>query len=153
MLQFLKDLLRWLHRVLDVYEKEQKQQQLQQLEFTVKYRDFVITYQGGSTMKLTDIEKVALSVQPMSAAGNPAPVETAMWTCSDDTVLTVVPGADGLSCEVITTGKIGTARVSVTVDADMGEGVISLEGFADFEVVASQAVSLAVNVGTPEVRV
>ena len=95
---------------------------------------------------LTDIQKVALSIQPVSAAGNPAPVDgVPVWSSSDDTVLTVVAAADGMSAEAVTTGKLGSAQVNVTADADLGEGTKSITGVLDIEVKASDAVSLEVS--------
>lgn len=99
---------------------------------------------------LTDIQKVSLSITPTSAAGNPAPVDGApVWTSSDESVLTVTASADGLSAEAVTTGKLGVAQVSVSADADLGEGVTTITGVLDVEVKASEAVSLAVSAGTP----
>lgn len=99
---------------------------------------------------LTDIQKVSLSITPTSAAGNPAPVDGApVWTSSDESVLTVTASEDGLSAEAVTTGKLGVAQVSVSADADLGEGVTTITGVLDVEVKASEAVSLAVSAGTP----
>lgn len=44
------------------------------------------------------------------------------WQSSDDTVLSVVPAADGMSA-VISTGAPGSARVTATADADLGAGI------------------------------
>jgi hypothetical protein len=99
---------------------------------------------------LTDIQKVELSISPSSAAGNPALVDGApVWETSDPTVVTLDVATDGLSAVAVTTGKLGSARVSVTADADLGTGVKTLSGVLDVEVKASEAVSLAVSAGTP----
>lgn len=99
---------------------------------------------------LTDVQKVELSINPTSAAGNPAPVDGApVWTSSDETVLTVTASEDGLSAVAVTTGKLGKAQVNVSADADMGEGVKTITGVLDVEVRVSEAVSLAVTAGTP----
>lgn len=99
---------------------------------------------------LTDIQKVEFSVSAVSAAGNPASLDGApVWTSSDDSVLTLVVSEDGLTCEAVTTGKLGVAQVKVVADADLGEGVTSLTGVLDVEVVASQAVNLEIKPGVP----
>lgn len=99
---------------------------------------------------LSDIQKVALSITPVDGAGNPAPVEGVVWASSNEAVLTVVAAEDGLSAVVTAVGPLGQAQVSVKADAQIGEGVVELTGVLDVDVVASQAVSLAVTAGTPE---
>lgn len=102
---------------------------------------------------LTDVQKVALSVNPKSAAGNPAPVDgVPSWTSSNPEVLTVTPSADGLSAEAVTTGKLGTAQVQCVADADIGEGVTELTAVLEVEVKASAAVQLAIEAGEPTAR-
>ena len=101
---------------------------------------------------LTDVQKVSLAIAPVDAAGNAAPVETVVWSSTDETVLTVVAAEDGLSAVATAVGKLGTAQVKVDADAQLGEGVVTLTGLQDFEVVASQAVALGVVVGAPEAK-
>ena len=73
---------------------------------------------------LTDLEKVSLSVAFTTAAGNPAVVDgIPVWGTSDETILSVVAAEDGLTAVVTTVGPLGSAQVSVTADADLGEGV------------------------------
>ncbi len=99
---------------------------------------------------LTDIQKVGFTVSAVSAAGNPASLDGApVWTCTDDSLLSLVVSEDGLSCEAVTTGKLGVAQVKVEADADLGEGVTSLFGVIDVQIVASQAVNLEVKPGVP----
>lgn len=106
-----------------------------------------------ATLVLTDIQKVTLKVAPVSKAGNPAPVDGApKWSTSNDAVVTLSVSDDGLSCEVVTTGVLGTAQVSAVADADLGEGVVELTAVLDVEVKASAAVNLGLDVGVPTDR-
>lgn len=99
---------------------------------------------------LTDVQKVGLSVSFVTAKGNPAAVDgLPVWSVSDATVLSVVPAADGLSADVVAVGPLGTSQVSVTADADLGEGVRALIGTLDVTVVASEAASIVINAGVP----
>jgi len=99
---------------------------------------------------LTDIQKVSLNVSPKSAAGNPAEVDgIPAWNSSDESVITLVPSDDGLSVDAITTGKIGTSQISVSVDADLGSGIRTITGVLDIEVRPSEAVTLDINAGVP----
>jgi hypothetical protein len=107
---------------------------------------------GGDQMSLvlTDVQKVTLKVNPVSAAGNPAQVDGApVWSSSDDTVLSLSVSEDGFSAEAVTTGKLGVAQVNVSADVDMGEGVKTLTGVLDVEVKASEAVSLNLAADVP----
>ena len=99
---------------------------------------------------LTDVQKVALAIAPKSAAGNPALVDgTPAWSSSDETVLTLTVAPDGMSAEAVTTGKLGTAQVNVSADADLGDGTKTITGVLDVEVKASEAVSLDISAGAP----
>ena len=102
---------------------------------------------------LTDVQKVKLSVSPRSAAGNPALIDGApKWSVSDDTIVALEVAEDGMGVDVVTTGKIGSVRINVDVDADLGDGVRNLTGVLDIEVKASEAVSIDINANTPEVK-
>lgn len=102
---------------------------------------------------LTDVQKVKLSVSPRSAAGNPALIDGApKWSVSDDTIVALEVAEDGMGVVVVTTGKIGSVRINVDVDADLGDGVRNLTGVLDIEVKASEAVSIDINANTPEVK-
>jgi hypothetical protein len=103
-----------------------------------------------AALVLTDLQQVELSVAPVNAVGNPAPVDgEPVWAVSDPTVLTLQIASDGFSALAVTTGKLGTCQVSVSADADLGPGVTTLTGTLDIEVKASQAVNLGMTVGTP----
>ena len=100
---------------------------------------------------LTDLEKVSLSVSFTTAAGNPATVDgIPVWGVSDETILSVVAAEDGLSAVVTTVGPLGGAQVSVTADADLGEGTRSLVGTLDVTVIGSEAAFAIVVAGAPE---
>lgn len=102
---------------------------------------------------LKDDQKVKLSILPVDAKGNPAAVDgVPVWASSDDGVIAVIPSADGLSATATAVGKVGTAQVSVTADADLGDGVSNIAGVLDVTVVAGQAVSVGVTAGTPEAQ-
>ncbi len=99
---------------------------------------------------LTDEQKVALAIEPQTAAGNPAKVDgKPVWSVSDSNVITLTVAEDGLSAEAVSTGVLGTAQVTVVADADLGEGIRELNAVLDIEVKAAEAVSLGIKAGTP----
>lgn len=91
---------------------------------------------------------VTLSIQPVDAAGNPAPVDGApVWNVSDTGLVTVTPTEDGLSAVLVPTGALGNAQISVTADALLGEEVRELTGLLDVQIVGGEAVALSIGVG------
>jgi len=101
------------------------------------------------TIALTTEEKVLLTLSPQTPNGNPAPVDgEPVWSVTaGDVTLDVQPG--GLSAYVVS-GAAGTSEVTVTADADMGEGVKTLSDIAAVNVVPAEAAGLGLSVGAPE---
>ena len=95
-----------------------------------------------STM-LKDSEKVTLGpVSAVDAKGNPTalggPVTFAL---SDDSMGTLTPSEDGLSCDFAAGSKLGDVQVQVSDTV--------LSGTADLTIVAGAEASLSVPVGAP----
>lgn len=63
--------------------------------------------------------------------------------------LAVVASDDGLSAEITPTGPIGTVRVTVTGDADLGQGVTPIFGTLDVDITAGTAVGIEVTLDAP----
>lgn len=79
----------------------------------------------------TDQNFPAVALNITNNRGQPAPVDgTPVWASSDETVLTVTPSDDGMTAAVDTVGA-GTARISVTADADLGAGVSVITGVSE----------------------
>lgn len=98
---------------------------------------------------LKDSEKVDLAIQGLDAAGNPAPLEGVEWAVSDSLLLDLVVAEGGLLATVSAVGPLGKAQVSVKADALIGEGIAELIGTLDVEIVAGQAVAIAISAGVP----
>lgn len=74
----------------------------------------------------------AVTLSITNSHGASAPVDgVPVWASSDETVLTVVAAADGMSAVVNTVAPGGPARISVTADADTGAGVTTLTGVSE----------------------
>ena len=108
-----------------------------------------------ATFALTDTQEVRAAISPLDPAKNPAQIDgVATWESSDPKVLTVTPvDKTGLVVTISTVGNLGSATVSVTADADLGDGVRSITETMDFEVSAGEASSLNPSIGTPTERV
>lgn len=99
-------------------------------------------------LELNTIQKTTLSIQPVNAKGQPAPVDgVPTWLTDNTDVLALTPSADGLSCEVVSVGIAGTATVQVTADADLGSGTTSLVGTLDVNVALAPATSIVITPG------
>lgn len=103
----------------------------------------------ADTLILKDTQKAALSVSFKDAKGAPATVDgTPEWASSDTAVVTVMPGADGLTADVVALFP-GTAQVSVMADADLGSGTVTISGTLDISVLPGQAATIAIAAGAP----
>lgn len=101
-------------------------------------------------MLLPDDKTVSATVSYVDAKGNPAQVQGApVWASDNEAVVTVAASDDGFSAVVTPAGPLGTAQISVTADADLGDGVESLVTLGSVEVIAGKAVAGAINFGEP----
>lgn len=99
---------------------------------------------------LTSSQQVGIRVNPTDKKGNPAPLDgNAQFASTDDGIATVAAGSDGLSAVVKATGKIGACQIIVTGDADLGEGIQTLQGVLDVNVIAGQAASFGITTDVP----
>ena len=102
-------------------------------------------------IRITDVQKVSCSIAPVDAKGNPGQIDgAATWSTSDASIANVSPALDGLSCVIVAAGKLGTAQIVVSADADLGAGVQNITGTLDVEVVGSAATSISITPGVPE---
>jgi hypothetical protein len=101
---------------------------------------------------LTDSQQAPLQINPTTKKGNPAPIDgDPVWGTSDAEVVTLeVDPTDAKKVVAKATGKLGTAQVNVSVDADMGSGFEELVGLLDVEVVAGKAATVGIEAGAPE---
>lgn len=102
-----------------------------------------------TSVTLTDIQHVAVTLEADDAANNPVPLNFAtppVWASSDETIVTASPNADGSNADVSTTGKLGTAQVTVTGVNAAGQ---TITGIGDINVVTSGATTFKLNFGTP----
>jgi hypothetical protein len=127
----------------------------QKIEFVIGpvSNRIIETKKGNTNMSLilTDEQKVALSVAFLDKAGNAAKVDGApVWGTSDPNVVVLDVAADGLSAVAVTAGPLGKSQVSVSADADLGEGIVTIVGTLDIEVVGGAAATVGIAAGTPE---
>lgn len=97
---------------------------------------------------ITVEQELPLSIEPRDSRGNIARVDgDPVWTLTDETLGALVPGATPFEKTFKPAGLIGAALISVTVDADLGEGIKPLTGTFTVAVIPGEASTLAINAG------
>lgn len=122
------------------------------LNFSYGTIHFLIKNNKKMAATLTINQQVSGQVTPVDRKGNPAQVEkdSVRYTSSDDSVVIVVEDTDDeTKFKVVATG-VGTCQVTVSADADLGEGVEDISAFAAVEVFPEKAVGFGIAFGTPE---
>ena len=96
--------------------------------------------------KDTDLPgSVTFSVSgPVDAKGKPAKLDgVPVWALDDETNCQITSqAADGLSCVVHLGDNPSATQLTVTADADLGSGVVTLQSQAVVNIVAGDAVAL-----------
>lgn len=103
-------------------------------------------------VSITTTQQVSGTLQPVDSKGKPASVEagTVHFSSSDQSVFTVEQDpTNELSVKIVAVGP-GTAQLDYSADADLGEGVKTIEGFTAIEVLPASAVGFGLTFGTPE---
>jgi hypothetical protein len=114
--------------------------------FTIKVGNTIT--EGATKVKIKDNQEFDVALSFQDAAGNAASVQGApTWTVDNTAALTVTPSDDGLSAVVSAVGPTGTGQVSVSADADLGEGTTTITGVLDVEVIAGDATLIVLNPG------
>lgn len=99
---------------------------------------------------LTNEEKILVTLNPTTAAGNPAVLDgVPVWTVVEGTA-TVEPASDGLSAYIVS-GDVGASTVNIAADADLDEGEVrEITDAIAVNVVAAEAAGLGLTMGTAE---
>ena len=103
-----------------------------------------------SFVVLTNEEKVAVSITPKTAAGNPAQVDGTFTLELVEGDVTFEVAEDGT--QYVVSAAEGTSKVKISADADLGEGVQTIEDIFDVIVVPAGATNLGVGFGTPVLK-
>jgi hypothetical protein len=92
--------------------------------------------------------EIELSIEPRDVFGNAARVDgDPVWALNDGADVDLIPTADPFKIIARTRSVIGAALVTVTVDADLGEGFRALTGTIALAIVPGEASTLAINAG------
>lgn len=106
-------------------------------------------------MRLINTQKVGVTAAPVTSAGAPATIQpgSAVWASSDPSVATVEQDPSNELSAVVkaVAGAKGATQIKITADADLGEGVRSIEASGAIEVVVPEAAGFApLTFGAPQ---
>lgn len=103
-------------------------------------------------VSLKTTQQVRGTVQPVDRLGNAAPVQegTVEYTSSNPDVFVVEEDPENETAFKVVAKGVGTGELRVTADADLGEGVETIETFAAVEVFPESAVGFGLQFGQPE---
>jgi hypothetical protein len=116
--------------------------------------EFTIIHDGQSRkvthMFLKITQKLPVSVAFKDSLGNAAQVDgKPAWAVDNAALATVQVADDGLSAVVVPTGTVGSFKLQVSADADLGEGVKTILGELPIDLVSGEAVAVELTAGAP----
>lgn len=109
----------------------------------------------GQSRKVTHMfllitQELPVSVVFKDKLGNVAKVDgLPAWAVTDATLASLEVAADGLSAVVTPLGPVGSFKLQVSADADLGEGVKSILGELSVDLLPAEAVTVELTPGTP----
>lgn len=96
-------------------------------------------------------KKTTLSVAFQDNKGNPAKVDgVPTWLIDNSEIGAITPAADGMTCGLASVGPLGSGKVSMQADVDLGPGFKPLVGLFEFEVTAGEATMVTITPGPLE---
>ena len=116
------------------------------------HQGFALTARAkGMAYNLPNDHEVVLEISYVDSKGNPAQVDgDVSWQTSDAEVAQVTVGSDSTQVTVTPGARLGTAQITATADADLGEGTREIVTTIDVTIVAGEAVAGTISpVGPP----
>lgn len=106
----------------------------------------------GSIVRMTEGQRARMSLKINNKFQKPAKIDgKPEWKMTGNDVATLTVADDGLTGTFrALPGSEGTARVQVTADADLGEGVETIVSESDIIVTAAQATTIEIVPDAPE---
>lgn len=96
-------------------------------------------------MKISDVKTASIVIK--DKFGNPAAVDGApAWAVSDPALATLEVATDGMSAKIMPVGVIGSFKLQVSADADLGEGVKTILGEMDIDLLAGEAEVIEISI-------
>lgn len=116
---------------------------------------FSIEVDGVQT-EVTHMQMKVSKILPISfaakdAKGNPASVDgKPAWALTDDKLGSLAVADDGMSAVFSPAGPVGSLKVQASADADLGEGVQTIQGELQIDLIGGDAVTVELSAGEPQ---
>jgi hypothetical protein len=95
-------------------------------------------------------KKLPVSIEIKDKFGNPAKADGApSWALSDESLGSLAVAADGMSAEFSPSGSVGSLKLQVKADSDLGDGVKEILGELSLDLLAGEAVLVELKAGEP----
>jgi hypothetical protein len=124
---------------------------------TARYGSFIVQAKGNRMAYTLPVGmQIVVTVSYVDAHDNPAEVDDPgpIWDSSAPSIVDIKPDqTNPHKCTIAATGKTGSAQVTATADADLGEGVKSLITTLDLTVVPGEAVAGQIDVTSAPVPI
>lgn len=111
--------------------------------------------EGGSKRRVKHMflkvnQSLPVTITITDKFGNAAKVDgVPAWAVTDAALASLTVADDGMSASVVPVGAVGAFKVQVSADADLGEGVKSIMGELDVELLAGDAEVISIAAGEP----
>jgi hypothetical protein len=103
----------------------------------------------ADAISMSNEEKRLVTALPLTAQGNPAPIDGTVQYSVTSGTCTIAP-VDDTSAYVVSGDTPGDSTVQMACDADLGAGVVPVLDTMLVHVTSASAASLDVTVGAPE---
>lgn len=106
----------------------------------------------GSIVRMTEGQRARMALKIGNKFGKPAKIDgKPEWKKTGNDVATLTVADDGLTATFrALAGSEGTARVQVTADADLGEGIEAIVSESDVIITAAHATAIEIVPDAPE---
>jgi len=145
-LERIADILGDIRRTLNHIEQHLRP------EITATAIEFYATINGVkekvASMFLKSDENLPLAIAIKDRKGNAAKVDGApAWAVTDESLAKLQVAEDGMSATLVPSGTVGTLKVQVKADADLGEGVKEILGELEVEIIPLEAAVIELSAG------
>lgn len=103
-------------------------------------------------VSLTNEQKVAVTLAPVTQKGKPVEVENIEFSVVSGNCTVEQDLEDPKKATIISSDDPGSSEVLVEADADLGEGVETISDVIKVVVAGARAANLGLTIGTPELK-
>lgn len=101
---------------------------------------------------ITNEQKIRVTANPMTAAGNPAPIDGPIRATVISGDGSTLDGSSALEVQLLSGALPGDTTFLVEADADLGAGIVLIQDTVTLHVTGAQAAALGLSVGEPETK-